>query len=342
MRRWLIVPLMVVLAGCVAQSATDPAPLGASRSAAAPLATAASTLSPTPLIAPLPTAIASPTPQPLIAATATVTPIPTEGIPTETPPVVTPSAADHYWLGRPIPPEYQDYADRTYSYGLTAGGRLRPHTAIDLPNPVGTPVLAVGDATVFYAGPDHDVVFGPQPDFYGNVIVLQMTDFTYNGQPLYTLYGHLSEILVAVGQRVSSGEEIGKVGGTGVANGGPHLHFEVRVGDPLDYATSTRNPDLWIKPYYGYGTLAGRVVDSNGALLPNVSIIIRSEGGVRYTYTYAGSENIPDEAWGENFTYGDLPEGWYEISTQSPQGKIHRARIYVRAGQTAWVEFVFE
>ncbi len=278
-----------------------------------------------------------------IAATATDTPIAIEGTPTEIPPPSTPSAADHYWLQRPIPPEYQDYADRTYSYGLTAGGRLRPHTAIDLPNPVGTPVLAAGNATVFYAGPDHEVIFGPQPDFYGNVIVLQMTDFTYNGQPVYTLYGHLSEILVTTGQQVASGEEIGKVGGTGIANGGPHLHFEVRVGDPMDYFNSTRNPDLWIRPYYGYGTLAGRVVDSSGALLPNVSLIIRSEGGsVRYTSTYAGSENIPDEAWGENFTYGDLPEGWYEVSTQSMRGRIYRARVYVHAGQTAWVEFIFE
>ncbi len=342
MRWWPIILLIVMLVGCILQPAADPTSLEVSRPTAAPLATATATLSPTPLIAPLPTATASLTPQPPSTATATVTPIPTEDTPTEMPPAVTPSVADHYWLERPIPPEYQDYADRTYSYGLTAGGRLRPHTAIDLPNPVGTPVLAVGNATVFYAGSDHDVVFGPKPDFYGNVIVLQMTDFTYKGQPVYTLYGHLSEILVTVGQQVSSGEQIGKVGGTGVANGGPHLHFEVRVGNPMDYATSTRNPDLWIKPYYGYGTLAGRVVDSNGMLLPNISIIIRSEGSVRYTYTYAGSENIPDETWGENFTYGDLPEGWYEISTQSPRGKIYRARIYVHAGQTAWVEFVFE
>lgn len=342
MHWWLVFLLTAALAGCIPQSSADPTPTGAPEQAAAPPISTA-TPSSTPLIAPLPTATASPTPPPQGTATATSTPTAAEGTPTEMPPASTPPAADHYWLQRPIPSEYQDYADRTYSYGLTSGGRLRPHTAIDLPNPVGTPVLAAGNATVFYAGPDHDVVFGPQPDFYGNVIVLQMTDFTYNGQPVYTLYGHLSEILVVAGQQVASGEEIGKVGGTGVANGGPHLHFEVRVGNPMDYFTSTRNPDLWIKPYYGYGTLAGRVVDSSGALLPNVSLIIRSDGGsVRYTATYAGSENIPDEAWGENFTYGDLPEGWYEVSAQSARGRIYRARVYVHAGQTAWVEFVFE
>lgn len=276
-------------------------------------------------------------------ATAESTAAPATSTATETPPAVaTDLPDDHYWLERPIPTGYQDYADRTYSYGLTAGGRLRPHTAIDLPNPVGTPVLATGDAVVHYAGTDHEFVLGPQPDFYGNVIVLEMIGLTHNGQPVYTLYGHLDRIDVTTGQQVAAGEVIGAVGGTGIANGGPHLHFEVRIGDPLDYFTSTRNPDLWIKPYYGFGTLAGRIVGADGALLPDVSLIIRSENAVRYTSTYAGAENIPDEAWGENFTYGDLPEGWYEVSAQSETGKIYRGRVYVYAGRTAWVELIFE
>jgi len=50
------------------------------------------------------------------------------------------------------------------------------------------------------------------------------------------MYAHLSRIEVETGQRVSAGEEVGRVGHTGDATG-PHLHFEVRLRgasvDPL-------------------------------------------------------------------------------------------------------------
>jgi murein DD-endopeptidase MepM/ murein hydrolase activator NlpD len=63
---------------------------------------------------------------------------------------------------------------------------------------------------------------------YGNMIEIS------HGNNLTTRYGHLSEIGVEVGQTVTRGQSIGRVGSTGRSTG-PHLHYEVRLGDePVD------------------------------------------------------------------------------------------------------------
>ncbi len=250
-------------------------------------------------------------------------------------------ADDHYWFSRPIPDGYTDYLERTYPYGGTSNGKFRPHTGVEFVNPVGTAILAANDGTVFFAGEDTEVVFGPGPGFYGKVIIIEHTGRSYQGQPVYTVYAHLSEVFVTEGESIALGQIIGEVGGTGAANGAPHLHFEVRVGDPMDYFNSTRNPDLWISPYYGFGTLVGRVVNGAGVPQSGVSLIVRGEGYVRYTWTYAGAENQSDETWGENFTYGDLPEGQYTVETNSGT-RSYMQEIYIEAGQSNWLEIVFE
>ncbi len=86
-------------------------------------------------------------------------------------------------------------------------------------------------------------------DFYGNVIIIR------HANELYTLYAHLSNIFVKEGDKVSAGDMIGEVGDTGGATGS-HLHFEVRKGgDGTDYF-STQNPELWLIPHEGTGTLS--------------------------------------------------------------------------------------
>lgn len=89
------------------------------------------------------------------------------------------------------------------------------HTGIDLAAPTGTTVFAADGGTVIFAGWSN---WG-----YGNTVVLA------HGS-LLTLYGHMSRVSVSCGQVVSRGTPIGAVGSTGNSSG-PHLHFEVRIGE---------------------------------------------------------------------------------------------------------------
>ena len=96
------------------------------------------------------------------------------------------------------------------------------HAGIDLPAPAGTPVIAAGPGVVTWA---HIRAGG-----WGRLVVVRHPD------GVRTLYAHLKSISVHVGDEVSGGTILGRVGATGDATG-PHLHFEVRVDgaaiDPL-------------------------------------------------------------------------------------------------------------
>ncbi len=257
--------------------------------------------------------------------------------PTWTPPPADPSTqiADHYWLSRPASDDVTNWAARTYPYGGTAGGRYQVHHGIDIVNPRGTRVLATADGTVIYAGDDLSTRFGPINNYYGNLVVVQHNFPTPDGQPVFTLYGHMDRIVVGAGQAVSVGEALGNVGATGVALG-PHLHLEVRIGDPYSF-DATRNPDLWIRPYFGYGTLAGRVTDAAGNLLYDVTLMIEAPDTTRYAFSYADTSVNADSVFGENYTMGDLPAGYYTV-TVSDNGRIRfRQTIYVYQNRTTWL-----
>lgn len=93
-------------------------------------------------------------------------------------------------------------------------GLQQMHNGRDISANIGAPVVATGDGQVVWAGPQ---------GAYGNVIMID------HGHNLTSLYAHLSEMSVAVGDFVERGRLIGKVGNTGRSTG-PHLHYEVRVG----------------------------------------------------------------------------------------------------------------
>ena len=87
--------------------------------------------------------------------------------------------------------------------------------AVDLAAPIGTPVIAAAGGVVIESDTGDRWNHG-----HGNCVVIRHENKTE------TLYCHLSENLVGVGDKVEQGEEIGLVGVTGHTTG-PHLHFEV-------------------------------------------------------------------------------------------------------------------
>lgn len=105
------------------------------------------------------------------------------------------------------------------TFGLAGSHWSHNHSGQDFVVPTGTAVKAAHEGTVVKAGPNG----GGDGPAYGNAIVIKHDGRTY------TQYAHLSKIDVQVGQKVSSGQEIGRSGSTGNSTG-PHLHFEVRTG----------------------------------------------------------------------------------------------------------------
>lgn len=92
-------------------------------------------------------------------------------------------------------------------------GTERMHYGLDIPGPLGTPVLASSGGLVAFAG---------LAGSYGQMVEID------HGGGLSTRYAHLSRLLVRPGERVGQHDAIALMGSTGRSTGN-HLHFEVRV-----------------------------------------------------------------------------------------------------------------
>jgi murein DD-endopeptidase MepM/ murein hydrolase activator NlpD len=224
----------------------------------------------------LPSPVLSPTPKKTIATNALQFTVPAPGTDSASswrPPLYdipwAPTPYDHFFFASPIAANEINTPVADYRYG----GRFFQdvvHTGVDIPASKGTPVLAAGSGTVVWAG--YGVYRGgyDRTDPYGLAVTIRH-DFGYQNQILYTIYGHLDEIDVVEGQHVDTGERLGLVGETGKVTG-PHLHFEVRLGENSFF--TTRNPELWLVPPIGWVIIAGRVMDTYEQLINDQMIII--------------------------------------------------------------------
>ncbi len=303
---------------------------------------------------------AAPGPTSTAAPTATLVPLPS---PTACPPGFC-SYAGPLFLQRPIAAPGNDSVDVTYRFGSTQGGMRDPHHGVELLNKFGTPVLAAGDGIVVVAGQDNQptsergvwpiTYYGLYSNFYGNLVVIEHTLPPGLAQaipemplPFYTLYGHLSEISVEVGQSVTAGQEIGKVGQAGIATG-PHLHFEVRLGENT-YASS-RNPEVWLQTHKGEngqlnGALAVSVRGFQDEVVPVSEIVLQHlpDGPQQpkdfevYVTSYEEKIVLGQAPWFESFAAGDLPPGLYSV-TFAYQG-LQQIMVQVYPGQISVVTF---
>lgn len=233
----------------------------------------------------------------------------------------------------------------SYPYGTTGGGAYILHHGLDFGNPQGSPVRAIADGEVVFAGLDSDgEVYGasnePFPEgFYGRLVVIRHP-LRLGDQPLYSLYGHLSRLRVARRQRVKAGDAIGEVGMAGIALG-PHLHLEIR-DRAQDYG-HTYNPDLFLAPLAGEGLIVGRLSDPAGKAMPKVAVNLfklddkGKAGWWTATATYPDGPVRPLPALSENFVLSDLPAGSYRVVANAGGGPI-QADVTVVAGKASGVE----
>ncbi len=133
------------------------------------------------------------------------------------------------YIGGPMIWPTPGYTTITSEYGMRTHpvtGAYKLHTGVDIGAPLESSFVAAANGIVSKA------TFNPA---YGNMVIID------HGGGVQTLYAHGNEIMVQVGQTVSAGTEILKVGSTGYSTG-PHAHFEIRINgqtvNPLDYLSS--------------------------------------------------------------------------------------------------------
>jgi murein DD-endopeptidase MepM/ murein hydrolase activator NlpD len=109
------------------------------------------------------------------------------------------------------------------------------HGGIDYWGPLDYPVVACANGIVLYAGFAVPYIGGAG----GNGVVIS------HGPNMKSIYGHLNSINVGAGQAVVSGQKIGGIGQSGVANGVIHLHFEIRTTTAA-WGEDVENPNIFL------------------------------------------------------------------------------------------------
>lgn len=250
-----------------------------------------------------------------------------------------------FLLQRPVGEGGRLAYDTSNRYGEYQRSTRNANLGSDFLNSTGASVVAAADGKVVVAGDDSQTAYSPRLNTYGNLVILEHS-LPGVSQPVYTLYAHLSEVLVDEGDSVAAGQEIGKVGMSGNV-GGSTLHFEVRQGE--NKPENAVNPELWLRPLTGedgeqLGALAGSITDASGNFIALRNIVLERLAGAGqpavdqyYLKTYSDKDLRGGEPWKENFAAGDLPPGKYQISVWL--NKMHQKLVEIEPGKLTVVNF---
>lgn len=129
-------------------------------------------------------------------------------------------------------------AQKTSSYGYRVHpiyGTSKLHAGVDYGGPVGTPIMSAADGVV---------VQSRASSGYGWLITIYHGQ--YKGEPFFTRYAHSypGQVKVQAGEEVEAGQVISGIGNNGNSTG-PHLHFEVRIGNGAN--PPSYNPERYMK-----------------------------------------------------------------------------------------------
>ncbi len=138
-----------------------------------------------------------------------------------------------------IKPVRSDQLKRKIKYLSGFGMRLHPihkipkmHAGLDFTAPQGTPIQATGDGKV--------IKVRKEKSGYGNSIEID------HGYGYTTLYAHMKDLDVKMGQEVKKGQQIGTVGNTGTSTA-PHCHYEIhfkgKAINPIHYCMDGLTPE---------------------------------------------------------------------------------------------------
>jgi murein DD-endopeptidase MepM/ murein hydrolase activator NlpD len=267
----------------------------------------------------------------------------TDALAPGTEPAAQPTDPRHTWFARPV--TLQPFIDQTYRYGSTMGGFFQQHQGVEFNGGEGTPVHAIGDGEVVFAGAGEA---GANTVAIRHDRRLVANDTSYD---VFSAYYHHTSITVVQGQRVKAGDLIGRIGNTGRATN-DHLHLEVHampvdsallVVDPaVRYPPYSSNPELWIAPLPGTGIVAGRVWSAAGEpiLQARVYGLVKPEPAetpFAFAETY-GTRARGTPAYREHFAVGDVPPGEYVLWVEIEGREVSRT-VRVEAGRLSWVEF---
>jgi murein DD-endopeptidase MepM/ murein hydrolase activator NlpD len=248
--------------------------------------------------------------------------------------IVTVSGNAVYQIVRPVVYPY-GYINQ---YNLYGEGDV--HKGIDFPTSTNldTNVIAIADGQIVDLRESEQNFCDPRdPDNYctawGNYVLIRHTQRHYDRTTstnayVYSLYLHLTQwsVPLTITNQVVSGQVIGQSDDTGKSDRA-HSHLQIvihpqsdRTLATLDSENKSRNPELWLIPYAGTGTVIGKVTNTNGDALGGRKVYGLDKpilGGYDYesSLTYNDPALNPDDILVENWGTTDVTPGRYQVTT---------------------------